>query len=223
MNAWHLLRATGLLVWLLWGGTAYLPAQSEEARTFNQEALEGYRADPAYAYGLEPIPDAPEPPRPLNPLWLTLWKGFMYVVIGGVLILLVYMVLARTLLRPSRRVAGASELPEMRVEDLRDLPYVELIAEAEAAGDYRRSVRLLFLQTLRELHAGNWIDWRDNKTNQDYYYQLYDTPLRDGFEALALAYDYIWYGHFDLDAGRYAGLRQRFSTFQSRLHRHETA
>jgi hypothetical protein len=208
-----------LCLWL----PAPLRAQRAEPRAFDQEALEAHRADKEYAYGLEPLPEAPDPPASWGTGWLRVWKVFMYVVVGGVLVLLLYMILTRTILRPARKVAPASELPGMPVEDLRELPFGALIAEAEAAGAYRRAIRLLFLQTLKHLHATDWIDWRDNKTNQDYAHELYETPLRQDFEALALSYDYVWYGHFELWPERYQALRHRFDAFQSRLKTHETA
>ncbi|RMG54272.1 MAG: DUF4129 domain-containing protein [Bacteroidetes bacterium] len=210
----------GLLLLML---PVLLPGQTAPDRRFDPEALEAYRADPDYAYGLEPLPEAPEPPPRLGAGWLAVWKVFMYVVVGGVLILLLYMILSRTILRPARRVAGPSELPGLKVEDLQDLPYDRLVQEAEVAGDYRRAVRLRFLQTLKRLDAIDLIAWRDNKTNQDYYYELYDSPLRHDFEALSRIYDYVWYGHFDLPAERYPLLRTRFEAFQSRLNAYETA
>lgn len=215
----HIVWAGLLALLYLPAGPALL-AQPAAERSFDAEALEAYRADPAYAYGPEPLPDAPTAPPRLSSFWLMIWKGAMYLGVAGLLGLLVYLILRRTLLRPSRQVGGAgSSLPELRVEDLRELPFEALIAAAEAAGDYREAVRLLFIQTLKRLDTQAWIDWRDHKTNQDYYYELYDTPLRGDFEALALSYDYVWYGQFGLSPARFTQLRARFVAFHARLPR----
>lgn len=55
--------------------------------------------------------------------------------------------------------------------DIRTLKPEEItdgIVEAMAAGDYRQAVRLIYLTTLRELHERGAVQWRHDKTPEDY-------------------------------------------------------
>jgi hypothetical protein len=50
-------------------------------------------------------------------------------------------------------------------------------------------------------------------TNWDYIRQMGTHPLNSKFRYLTHAYEYVWYGQFELGNEQYAQLRAKFETF----------
>jgi hypothetical protein len=101
---------------------------------------------------------------------------------------------------------GDEEYPE-----LPDLP--GLIATAEAQQHFRLAARYRYVLLLHQLNERQLINMHSELTNWDYVKQLANHPLSAKFRYLTTAYDYVWYGEFDLSSQQYEGLRKRFETF----------
>ena len=70
-------------------------------------------------------------------------------------------------------------------ENIHEVDFTARLAEAEAAGNLRLAVRLGYLQLLKQLADGGFIDWRLNKTNRAYLAELpADGPLRADFREI---------------------------------------
>ncbi|MCB0259797.1 MAG: DUF4129 domain-containing protein, partial [Calditrichaeota bacterium] len=115
-----------------------------------------------------------------------------------------------------KNAAGRLNLQEV-TENIHAMDFEALIAEAVAAGQYRRAVRLNFLKSLRLLTEKQHIHWKPEKTNRDYLEELTPSELRLPFQELATRYEYIWYGDFPVDASRYEDARLRFEQFHRQL------
>jgi hypothetical protein len=98
-------------------------------------------------------------------------------------------------------------------ENPNSLPLSELIADAVARRAYRQAVRYLYLQSLKELSAGNLILWRIDKTNSDYISELRAHPLQHPFAEVTRLFEYIWYGDFPLDESKFLQTKKRFDAF----------
>ena len=118
--------------------------------------------------------------------------------------------------RARKSAAGRLNLQEV-TENIHAMDFEALIAEAVAAGQYRRAVRLNFLKSLRLLTEKQHIHWKPEKTNRDYLEELTPSELRLPFQELATRYEYIWYGDFPVDASRYEDARLRFEQFHRQL------
>lgn len=121
----------------------------------------------------------------------------------------------------SRKRAGTSVAFEDVVEDIAGMDFDLLIAEATAARDYRRAVRLLYLKTLKTLAANDLIDWQRDKTNHEYIDELRRASLRPPFTELTTLFEYIWYGDFPVDERIFDRTRIRFSRFEEALEQGE--
>ncbi|MFN3875203.1 MAG: DUF4129 domain-containing protein [Flavobacteriales bacterium] len=99
-------------------------------------------------------------------------------------------------------------------EDIRALDLPALIREAEAAGNLRQAIRLRYLQVLRRLVEQGLLEWRPDRTDRDYLRQLRDPALRERFAHAALVFQWVWYGHAEVDGERYHGLIQPFIQFE---------
>ncbi|GAB4408855.1 MAG: hypothetical protein OHK0039_12170 [Bacteroidia bacterium] len=199
--------------------TLYAPKLSAQeapvVRSFPAAELDSVRQLRSFRYGLQPLPEDPEIPDLLSPFWLQFWEFFMYFVIGTFAVVLIYLVLRNTLLMPARRTREVLAVQDIDQADIRTLDFDTLIRQAVEAADYRLAVRLHYLHVLQRLSARHQIDWKPYKTNQDYLDELKDSSLHRDFRQLTRTYDYVWYGHFGVDADHYGRLAAAFGQFGS--------
>ena len=115
----------------------------------------------------------------------------------------------------SSRKITSDEIPELVEKDITEVDFDELIKRTAASGDYRKAVRLLYLESLKTLNHKKWINWKPYKTNYEYQLELSGTKLQSSFDRLTYNFEYIWYGHFDIDQAVYQQLERGFKDFQS--------
>lgn len=99
-------------------------------------------------------------------------------------------------------------------EDIHQINFNELIAMALSQKDFRRAVRLHFLKLLKELTDKNLISWKTDKTNNDYFIELSNTQYSKQFKELALLYEYIWYGNFEINEEDFKVTVGKFNSFK---------
>ena len=99
-------------------------------------------------------------------------------------------------------------------EDIHKINFDELIAVALSEKDFRRAVRLHFLKLLKELTDKNLISWKIDKTNNDYLMELANSKYTNHFKELAISYEYIWYGDFQLDETNFKITIEKFKLFE---------
>lgn len=92
-----------------------------------------------------------------------------------------------------------------------------LIQQAVADKNYRLAIRYYYLLILRQLSEGEHIDWKPQKTNDDYLNELANEQLKTGFSKVTLLYDYIWYGEFTIENIAYEKAVNVFTTLQNQI------
>lgn len=85
-----------------------------------------------------------------------------------------------------------------------------LAAEALARQDYRLAVRYRYLEALQQLMNRKLIDWKSFKTNRDYLRELQGNVLQTPFSEVTRIYNFVWYGHFELDEASFLALESSF-------------
>ncbi len=110
---------------------------------------------------------------------------------------------------------GAKAPPVFTIEEenIHEISFTREIAAAEAAGNFRKAIRLHYLEMLKALSDHSMIAWEPQKTNHDYADELRNTAYADDFSRLTYWFDYIWYGKLPVDAGLYADIREKFRKF----------
>ena len=93
----------------------------------------------------------------------------------------------------------------------------QTLKEALDKNDYRLAVRVLYLQTLQQMHQQGWILFEQEKTNWDYVQELKQAEHLKEFTMLTTYFDYIWYGHFDIEGNQYQSIELRYRTFQQEI------
>ncbi len=203
------------------------PEEVFELRAFHASEIEALKNDTALDYDR----DQRRLPTPWERFkaWLAeMLERFLGDRVGGyitenVLYILVVVILAFAIIVLSRgglrRVfhGAPRSLAEVVTveEDIREMDLGTLIAEAEKSGDLRRAIRLHYLLVLRKLVDRGILNWSPDRTDRDYMAQINEPALRSRFTHVALVFQWVWYGHGEVDAQRYAELRKPFVEFET--------
>ncbi len=106
---------------------------------------------------------------------------------------------------------------EIDVNDVEQLiklaDFRSMIADAEAKGDTRLSIRLYYLWFLKSLKDKDVIEWLPDKTNSDYLYEIKNPALKKQFSHLSYLYEYIWYGEFSINDSEYQEAKKTFDSY----------
>ncbi len=196
----------------------------QTARYPADSALNSYRADRDYQYG-DDIP----PPESLigkfftwlfrkigaffnSPSYQSFWRYVILIVIAGLVVYLGVKAEYLGFLVPGRSARSTLDYETLK-EDIHAIDFERELETATTQGNFRLAVRLLYLRSLKQLTDRNLIDWKPDKTNGQYVYELGNQPFSGQFNTLTRDFDYVWYGDFPLDKPRYEVLQTQFSQF----------
>ncbi|WP_455591365.1 DUF4129 domain-containing protein [Bacteroides sp.] len=99
--------------------------------------------------------------------------------------------------RSSRRSAVAYSVHE---DTIYGVDFQQEITNALQRQDYREAMRLLYLQTLKQLSDAEKIDWQLYKTPTEYIYELKAGSLRASFRELTNRFLRVRYGNYEATA-----------------------
>jgi Domain of unknown function (DUF4129) len=143
----------------------------------------------------------------------TFWKTAAYVFIASVIVYVTLKLMGVDFSGLYRK-KNNNEIPyETLGENIHTIDFADSIAEAITQKNYRLAVRLYYLKALKELTDREMIDWKINKTNRSYVYELNSPTLRPDFERITLQFEYAWYGDFPVDETQFINIKNQFLTF----------
>jgi hypothetical protein len=147
------------------------------------------------------------------------FQEYMGYIIALAAVIIVILVLAKSKLSGLfyiRKEEKFSGLKEIR-EDINEIDFDTSISGAIAIKDYRIAVRLYYLKTLKLLADKNLIDWKINKTNNNYIKELKEIRLKKPFEELTNLFEWVWYGEFPVEESFFEKTKNTFNSFQTAL------
>lgn len=103
------------------------------------------------------------------------------------------------------------------ITDIFSLDYHSEIKKAMDATNYNLAARLGFLKLLTLLNSKKLIDYKIEKTNFDYQFQLINTPYYSTFLTAANNYEYAWYAGYILTATQYQQILKNYNTLEAQL------
>lgn len=153
-----------------------------------------------------------------SPEWL---RNLLWVlVVGGFVVLIIWFLVVsdvQLFRKPPPVQANQDEEEEFATENLFDIDYESALGKAIAAQNYRQAIRLLYLQTLRDMALRNIILYRQERTNSDYLMQLFNTSYYKDFFRLTRNFEYAWYGQFEVSLPLFEQIKNDFSSFRQRM------
>ena len=111
------------------------------------------------------------------------------------------------------------DTPEIDIytENVHNMDFDSLIANALKNKDYRLVIRFLYLKNLKLLTDKEFIEWKPNKTNYSYQYEIENQTVRSQFMEMTLIFDYIWYGEFIPDEANFPIIYNRMESFSKTI------
>jgi hypothetical protein len=146
-------------------------------------------------------------------------QNFLWGIIILAFVVILILFLANSNIRIFRKSASPMDEGESAFddEDVHRINYEKELHKAISNGDLRLAVRLLYLQTLKELSERELISYKQDRTNGDYLMELFNTAYYRDFFALTRNYEYVWYGKFPVSTTAFETIRNQFSYFKGRL------
>lgn len=198
--------------------------QPVETRSVDREKVRQMQKDEDFWY-VNTVPEKVNKPAlqqtpkaGKDPLWL---RNLLWVlVVGGFVVLIIWFLMASGVQLFQKKppvVARPEEEEAYTTENLFDIDYDSALRRAMAAQNYRLAIRLMYLQTLKELALRNIIQYRQERTNSDYLMQLFQTSYYKDFFRLTRNFEYAWYGQFAVSPTSFEQIRNEFTAFKQRM------
>lgn len=219
-----LLFAILLIAFLTSPGFAQNKAE-KELPSFSEDKIEEYKNQRDFQYNTD-VPLAHNAWGIFRTRLFNLIKRFFSN--DGAMPIIRYMVLAIAILFILYRVFGmqANSLFGKKqssintndfIGEVTDITTVNFEDEANAAFDnqeLRLAVRFLFLHSLQLLETKQLIIWHIEKTNASYLRELKGEKLFPAFREIVRAYDFVWYGHFEIDENQFQDFQEKIAEFK---------
>lgn len=103
------------------------------------------------------------------------------------------------------------------IEDLNTIDFDAKIEEATSRHDYRAAIRWHYLKSLSYLSSRRLINWKTDKTNDDYLHELQGQSFLPSFREITKMFEYSWYGNFLVSESFYLKSRKLFLEFTKQI------
>ncbi len=202
-----------------------------DQRQFDTEQLEAHRNDPAFDYTEEKEKKKKKEKKEEENLDLPdfgLSKEALEI-IGQILLysllgMAVFFIILRLFNSNFRQLFSRRKVQPVTVNIFEELPedvnihelnFNSLLEDAVKNKQYRKAVRIHYLQALKKLTDRELIDWKLDKTNADYMYEIHQKQptLVRPFSNITRLFDYIWYGNFEIDENSYQQVDRTYNAF----------
>jgi hypothetical protein len=150
-------------------------------------------------------------------------SGMLSIVVLIIIVVVISLIVLKLAGVDYRTLLGKKELdtPDIGIytENVHEMNFDVLIANALKNKDYRLAVRLLYLKNLKLMSDRDIIEWSNHKTNYSYQYEIQNNTLRAKFLETSLIFDYVWYGEFRLDEPKFSDINLRMNDFNKMISR----
>ena len=144
-------------------------------------------------------------------------KIMLWLVIATVLGYVIYVVIRDHTGIFSKKQLPRSEPNTSEEVDIVHTNWEKLLQEAVSQNNTRDAIRYSYMYLLQLLQQHKLIDYRDGKTNYDYYHELKESSYGQTYRSLSRQYEYSWYGDYPISEAAYHTYMQEFNTIKRQL------
>jgi len=202
---------------------SYADKQPVLERRLKDATVSELRSDEAFWY----VNEKPKRAEPKSPkidkskgIFEKEWfRNIMWLlIVGGFLAVLIWFILSSDIQLFKKRPRSIQKKEDdLENQSIFDISFDTELQNALSAKDYRSGIRLFYLQMLRNLSEREIIQYKVDRTNNDYLMQLYGTAYYKDFFRLTRHFEYSWYGQFPVDAIAFDRIQSDFVTFKQRF------
>jgi len=102
-------------------------------------------------------------------------------------------------------------------EELLGIDWEQRLRAAYDKADLRLAIRYSYMWLLQLMQERELIQYRNDKTNNDYYHELSETQYKQPFRQLTREYEFAWYGQYPVSGAAYQQYMQLFDAIKTRL------
>ncbi len=222
-------KTTISLFCLLFLVCSHIGANVYAAETITPAQWQQQTSDRAFNYQKDK--ETVTPPEPSHDSWLlhlfqAIYEFFkaasflIWVIIIAALVFVIYKIIASSgsfMFGKDKKIMQEGGAAKNEEEDIAATNWEDLLQQAIAGNDMRLAVRYRYMWLLQILQRRELIQYRNDKTNYEYYTELNDTSYKQHFRQLSRQYEYVWYGHFVLPETAYTEYSNLFNNLKKQL------
>ena len=91
--------------------------------------------------------------------------------------------------------------------EIEEQQFNKWMQDAESKSDYNEALKYLYLRCIRQIDKKNLLHYRPEYTNRQVINKLKNKDVKEVFTEVARQFEFVWYGHFDLDEQTYGRLK----------------
>jgi hypothetical protein len=134
-----------------------------------------------------------------------------YLIAGLVVFLLLKFFLkvnSKSIIETSKNIPTVTITEEEELIKTKDIS--KLIEKAIEQKNYRLAVRYYYIFLLKQLEQQQYINWEQQKTNDDYSHEITNSTIKNAFIKLTHLYDFVWYGNFSINEMEFKKVETNF-------------
>ena len=140
--------------------------------------------------------------------WFDRLMNIVFVVVFiGALIYTMFRLNRRRITSPETRIGEVLKDPTSK----KAADYQALIRQMEDTGDLNMALKYSYLYAIQQLDEQNHIQYRPDLTNAQVIRSIKDKQWSSTFKQLAMWFERIWYGHYDIPEHEYRHLNSQLS------------
>ncbi len=152
--------------------------------------------------------------------WAAILKILLWVLLIGILVTVLVYLLNNDLFGPNnRKLSNTTTIDLDNIEQyLQESDLEKYLRQALAQKEYKQAIRLYYLMLIKALSAKQHIEWRKEKTNRQYLYELSPQPtLQTSFRESTRIFERVWYGENAFEKTDFEQVEAVFKDFLAKI------
>lgn len=96
------------------------------------------------------------------------------------------------------------------IEKVDEVTFESLFEDALKNKDYKSATRILYILLVKKLHEHTLINWKKEKTNQQYLSELSGDKTYTSFKDITYIYERVWFSEEEINETQFNLTRQKF-------------